>query len=126
MAVTANFEHPPTGTTNPTAVQVADRVTFTLNDVFTADVGITVTHNMGLSTAELARGLPIVVLQPLLAAARESLWCVGSTADAAAGTTGKNANTIVLARIAGGATAASGTAVAQIRVHLLRPHTIGR
>lgn len=127
MAVTAVFEHPPTGLVNPAAAVVKDRVTFTLNDVLSADVGITVTHNMNLSTADLAAGFPIVVVQPLLAGARDSAWCVGSTANAAAGTTGKNANTIVLTREGGvGVTADAGAAIMQIRITLLRPHTIGR
>ena len=80
MAVTAVFEHPVIGTTPPTALQAEDRVTLTLNDIDSADVAITVTHNLGLSTAELAAGFPITVLQPLRASARTSQWIVGSAA----------------------------------------------
>jgi hypothetical protein len=122
MAVTAVYEHPTIGTVAPTALQAKDRVTFTLNDIDTADVAITVTHNMGFNTAELAAGFPIVILQPLRASARTSQWIVGSVA--LPGDTGKAANAIDLTRVVGAGD--TGTAVAQIRVHLLRPHTIGR
>lgn len=126
MAVTAIYEYPYTGVapspTAPAAAAVADRVTFTLNDVVSADAAIVVTHNMGLNTAELAAGFPIVVLQPLRASARTSQWIVGSAA--LPGDTGKAANAISLTRVVSAGD--TGTAVAQIRVHLLRPHTIGR
>jgi hypothetical protein len=122
MAVSAVYEHPVVGTVAPTALQAKDQVTFTLNDIDTADVAITVTHNMGFSTAELALGFPIVILQPLRASARTSQWIVGSAG--LPGDTGKAANSIALTRVVSAGD--TGTAVAQIRVHLLRPHTIGR
>jgi hypothetical protein len=126
MAVTAVYEYPITGVAPsplaPTAVQVADRVTFTLNDVVSADASVTVVHNMGFNTAELAAGFPIVVMQPLRASARTSQWIIGSAA--LPGDTGKAANSIDLTRVVGAGD--TGTAVAQIRIHLLRPHTIGR
>lgn len=124
MAVTRVFEHPTIGATAPTAVQAKDQVTFTLNDVDSADLAITVTHNMNLSAAELARGLPITIIQPVIASARGSAWMVGSAA--LPGTTGKAANQIDLTRLVAAAAGATGAGVVQVRVHLLRPHTIGR
>jgi hypothetical protein len=123
MAATVVYEHPVAGGTAPTAVQAKEQVTFTINDVVTADSALIVTHNMGLSTADLAAGLPIVVLQPLRASARTAQWIIGSAA--LPGATGKTANAIQLTKVS---TTGSdtGTAVAQIRVHLIRPHTIGR
>jgi hypothetical protein len=94
MAVTAVFELPATGLVNPAAEQVADRVTFTLNDVVTGDTVITVTHNMNLSAADLAAGFPIVVLQPLRATARSANWVVGTVGTSA----GRLANSIGLAK----------------------------
>lgn len=127
MAVTRVFEHPTIGSTAgaiPAAARVADQVTFTLNDVDSADLAITVTHNMNLTAAELARGLPITIIQPVIASARGSAWMVGSAA--LPGTTGKATNTIDLTRLVAAAAGATGAAAIQVRVHLLRPHTIGR
>lgn len=123
MAVTVVYEHPVAGDTAPTAAQAKEQVTFTLNNVVTADSAIIVTHNMGLSVADLAAGLPIVVLQPLRPSANTAQWIIGSAA--LPGATGKTANAIQLTKVS---TTGSdtGTAVAQIRIHLRRPHTIGR
>jgi hypothetical protein len=123
MAATIVYEHPIAGGVAPSALQAEDQVSFTINDVVSADTAITVTHNMGLSVADLAAGLPIVVLQPLRASARAAQWIIGSAA--LPGATGKTANAIDLIKVnaVGNDT---GTAVAQIRVHLIRPHTIGR
>ncbi len=123
MAVTVVYEHPVAGGVAPTALQAQEQVTFTLNDVVSADTAITVTHNLGLSTAELAAGLPITVLQPLRASANAAQWIIGSSA--LLGTAGKTANDITLSKV-NAVGNDSGTAVAQIRVHLIRPHTIGR
>ena len=122
MAVLAVYQHPVAGFVAPTAVQAKDRVTFTLNDVVSADASITVTHNMGLSAAELAAGFPIAILTPLRASSWSSQWLVGSAA--LPGATGKTTDTIQLTRVVSAGD--TGTAVAQISVTLLRPHTIGR
>ena len=123
MAATAVYEHPVIGLVAPTALQAIDQVTFTINDVADADTTLIVTHNMGLSAVELAAGLPIVTLVPLRASARAADWLVGSAA--LPGITGKTANTIELTKTApAGVDAVVG--VAQIRVHLQRPHSIGR
>jgi hypothetical protein len=123
MAATVVYEHPAAGGTPPTALQTNEQVTFTINDVVSADTAITVTHNLGLSTAELAAGLPITILQPLRASALAAQWIVGSAA--LPGATGKTTNAIDLTKV-NAVGNDSGTAVAQIRVHLIRPHTIGR
>lgn len=123
MAATIVYEHPVAGSVAPTALQAKEQVTFTLNDVVTADSAITVTHNMGMSTADLAAGLPLVIFQPLRASARAAQWLIGSAA--LPGATGKTANSIDLTKV-GTLGSDSGTAVAQIRVHLIRPHSIGR
>ena len=122
MAATVNYQHPVVGTTAPTALQAKERVTFTINDITSADVTIIVTHNMAISAADLAAGSPIVILEPLRASAWSSQWLVGSAA--LPGATGKTTDTIQLTRVVSAGD--TGTAVAQIRVTLLRPHTIGR
>lgn len=127
MAVTRVYEHPTIGSTAgaiPAAQRVADQVTFTLCDVDSSDLAIIVTHNMNLSAAELARGLPITIIQPVIASARGSAWMVGSAA--LPGTTGKATDTIQMTRLVAAAAGATGAGVVQIRVHLIRPHTIGR
>lgn len=119
MAVTVTYEHPVTGIVAPTALQTKEQVTATVIATLDADAAAIIVHNMGLTAAELALGLPIVVLEPILAAARTSDWIVGSAALPA----GKDANTIQVSKtIAGG----SGNGAAQLRVNILRPHTIGR
>ena len=124
MAATAVFQHPIIGGGPPLAItQVKDEVTFTINDVADADTTLIVTHNMGLSVADLAKGFPICIIEWLRASARASLWIVGSAAQP--GITGKTANTIELTKVAPAGVDA-GAGVAQIRVHLLRPHTIGQ
>lgn len=126
MAVTAVYEHP-TSPGAPSLLQAKEQVTFTLNDVLNADTTIIVTHNMALSAADLAAGLPIVVFEPLRATARGaagSAWCVGSAA--LPGIAGKTANAIQLTKTAGAGSNDPGAGVAQIRIHLLRPHSIGR
>lgn len=123
MPSTAVYEHPVAGLVAPTALQAADMVSFTINDVAAADVTLQVVHNLGFTAAELAQGKPVVTLEPLLASARASDWIVGSAAFP--GITGVQANTIDLTKTAP-AGADPGIGVAQIRVHIQRPHSIGR
>lgn len=126
MAVTRVYEHPTIGSTAgaiPAAARVADQVTFTLNDVDSADLAIIVTHNMNLTTDDLARGLPIAVITPVDVTARSSGWMIGTAA--LPGTTGKATNTIQMTKIVN-AGSAPGAGVIQVRVQLSRPHTIGR
>lgn len=114
MAISVNYEHPVTGAVAPTALQTIDEVTFICDGGAAggADTAVIVTHNMGLSVADLAAGRPEVILEPLTAVARLSLWVV----------TAKAADTITLGKAAGAGTVGA----AQLRVHIRRPHTIGR
>lgn len=113
MAVTVTYEWPVAGTTPPTAAQVADEVTARVVATADADTTAVITHNMGLTAADLAAGRPTVVLTPLIAAASLSLWTAAYT----------DGNTITLTKAT---TAGSGNAGAQLRVDVKRPHTIGR
>lgn len=66
---TVTYETPVAGTTAPTATQ--SRTHQSLSAIITGDgaaTTFTVTHNWGLSTAELAAGFPFVTLEYLLAA----------------------------------------------------------
>jgi hypothetical protein len=64
MAVIA-YEHPVTGATPPTALQAKEQVTFNIIATASAGVTVTATHNMGITSAELALGFPEVILEPL-------------------------------------------------------------
>lgn len=116
MAVIA-YEHPVTGAAPPTALQARDQVTFNITATASAGVTVTATHNLGLSAAELALGFPEVILEPLYASAgTEALIDAGAWLC-----TTKAANTVELTKAATG-----GSALPVLRVHVLRPHTIGR
>lgn len=109
MAGTSFYEWPPTGAVAPTALQVADQVTA----LITSDGGAgnaVVTHNMGLSVADLAVGRPVVTIEKVLQAASLADWIVSA----------KAANTVTLTQLA------AGGATANLRVHVRRPHSIGR
>jgi len=106
---TVTYEYPVAGTTAPTASQSSRKNE--ISAVITGDnsaTDFTVTHNWGLSAAELADGWPRVNIEYLLAA--------GYTA--ASLITSKTANTVVFSN-----TAFTGAA---LRVRLERPHTIVR
>jgi len=117
MAATVVYEYPVAGTAPgvvPTAAQVRDMVTFTVIGSAAAET-IAATHNMNLSAAELAAGLPVVVLEPLFASAGteaiSASWIVAAKATA----------TLSLTHLAAGS-----SDIPQLRVHVRRPHTIGR
>lgn len=116
MAVTVTYEHPIAGVVAPTAQQMIGHDLCVANIIADADgdAAAVVTHNMAISVADLAAGLPSVVLEPgPNAAAQLSLWIV----------TAKDANTVTVGKtVVGG----SGNVAAQLRVHVRRPHTIGR
>lgn len=104
---TVTYETPVAGTTAPTAAQ--SRTHQTIGATITGDnsaVAFTVTHNWGLSAAQLAKGFPEVNLEVILAA--------GYTA--AAIITSKTANTVVFSN-----TAFTG---AGLRVTLSRPFSM--
>lgn len=118
MAISAgNFLWPAVvqgGTTAPTAAQVVDEVIAQVVATADADVGpFTITHNLGFSTAELAGGMPEVVLQPILANAALKAWSI----------TAKAANTIALT---GNNVTGSGVAGASLQVTIRRNHSIMR
>lgn len=71
-------------TVAPTAVQVANRVVASISSV-TAAGNVGIVHNMGLSTAAIAAGSPIVNIEPVTAEARVAQWIV--SAQSANGTT---------------------------------------
>lgn len=114
MAVTVTYEHPVAGIVAPTALQVADMVVATIIKGADGDIAATITHNFGLTAAQLAAGFPIVTITPIeqLTAVLAD-WTVSATA----------ANSITLAATAG---AGSGGANPQVRVTVRRPHSIGR
>lgn len=115
MAVTVTYEHPVTGATAPTALQVADMVVATVVATADADVLATITHNMNITAGNLTAGFPVVVVELMLPAGWLStphVLAAGKTADAVA-VTMSNAGS-------------SGNANAQFRVTITRPHTIGK
>jgi hypothetical protein len=116
MAVIA-YEHPVTGAAPPTALQAKEQVTFNIIATASAGVTVTATHNMGITSAELALGFPEVILEPLWGASgTEALVDAGAWVC-----TNKDTATVQLTKAATG-----GCAAAVLRVHVLRPHTIGR
>lgn len=114
MAVTVTYEHPVAGLVAPTAFQAKGIVNATIIKGANADIAATITHNMGLSAAELAAGFPKVTITPI-----EQVTAVLADWTVAA----RGANDITLA-----ATAAvgSGSANPQVRVIIERPHSIVR
>jgi hypothetical protein len=99
-------------TTGPTAAQAASTVEVSATIVASADAdtAATVTHNWGLSTAALALGHPWVILEPLLSEALTALsaWTI----------TTKTLNVVTLTKLA---STGSGSATAQLRVHIVKP-----
>lgn len=76
-----------------TTAPVAPVGTDTVKGIVTmdgSDTTITITHNLGFSTAELAQGLPIVILEPAAAGGHSSDTYISS----------KTANTVVLTFLA--------------------------
>ena len=113
MAVTVTYEWPVAGIVAPTALQAEDLVTANVLADNNADTDAIIVHNIGLSVAELAAGLPIVILEPLRASAQASLWYVSA----------RDANTVTVTKAGG---VGGDAAAAQLRVHVRRPHTIFR
>lgn len=112
MAVTTTYTYPVAGATPPTAAEAATRVSAGVIASIDADTTATVTHNFGLSVAELAEGAPLVAITPLLQAeALLSGWAV----------TAKATDSITLTK---SVTVGSGAAGTQIQVEVLRPHSI--
>jgi hypothetical protein len=113
MANTINWTNPATGAVTPTALQVANQdsviVDLTTDGVTTTQ---TLTHNLNISAADLALGMPDVTFEPESASANSTLipWMNPATPA-------KSANAVILtfAAVAG-----------QLKVKIKRPHSIGR
>lgn len=115
MAVTVTYEHPVTGGTPPTALEAADKVVAAVEATADGDVLADITHNLGISTADLAAGFPEVLVEMLLPAG----WL--STPHTLAA--GKLTNSLAVTMSNAGS---SGVANDQFRVTISRPHTVGR
>jgi hypothetical protein len=115
MAVTGTYLHPVAGVTPPTALQSSNAQSVVADVVATADADTTatITHNFGLSAAELASGDPRIILTPTLSQALTALsaWAVTTVAT----------NSITLTKLT---STGSGNASAQLRVSIQRPHSI--
>lgn len=109
MAVTVTYKVP-AGTVAPTAQQAFghSRLVATVIATADADTTITITHNWGLTAAELAAGQPDVSIALLTAAGVLSAPTV----------TTYGTNTVVLTK---STAVGSGAAPAQIQVVLTRP-----
>lgn len=115
MAFTVTYAYPVAGVTAPTAAQMLNANTVRANIIASADgdTVATVTHNMGLSVAELAAGQPEVYLTGTLSQALTALsgWTV----------TTKTTNAITLTKLT---STGSGNASPQLDVVIKRPHSI--
>jgi hypothetical protein len=112
MAGTATYEWPATGAMAPTALQVADQVTALItSDGNPQATSAVITHNMGLSPADLAAGRPVVTIERIRAVAIAESWIVAL----------QDANSITLSQVVVG-----GGAGANIRVTVQRPHSMRR
>lgn len=84
MANTVNYTNPATGATAPTAVQ--SRTHQSIKATVTGDnsaTTITITHNWGISTAQLALGFPNVQYEEILASGYTAAPIItGKTANA--------------------------------------------
>jgi hypothetical protein len=104
-----NYLHPVVGTTAPTAEQTKDMVVASI-DATTSPNTAVVVHNMGLTTAQIAMGWPIVSIEPVTVNARTASWIV----------TLQSANQTTLVQLS-----AAGSTTGSIILTIRRPHTIG-
>jgi uncharacterized heparinase superfamily protein len=115
MAVTVGYLSPVTGAVAPTALQAQSQlVRATVIATADGDTDAVITHNLGLSAAELALGRPDVILTSgyaEAAAARLSDWVVTALA----------ANTVTVTKTTAGGSGAAGI---QLHVTVLRPHSL--
>ncbi len=112
MAVTVTYTYPVAGTTAPTALQASNANAVVADVVATADADTTavVTHNFGLTAAQLANGFPLVNEVPTLSQALTAMSGWVNSANAA--------NTSTFTKLA---SVGSGNASAQLRVTIQRP-----
>ena len=115
MGVTVTYADPVTGVTPPTAavMQNHNSVTATVIATLDGDTDAVITHNMNLSTPELAELRPWIILVPLSGPARLSLWVLDLVAS--------DDNTITLHKAT---TGGSGDAAEQLLVTIQRPHSM--
>ena len=121
MAVTVYYLYPSVGsaatTTNiPTSKQMngnpgANTVIATVLPSANADASAIITHMMGLTTAQLSQGLPLISVEVLDNLGQLSNWSIVS----------QNPNYSVLAK---NNTSQGADTVPQIQVNVQRPHTI--
>ena len=112
MAVTINYRYPVTGIVAPTALQAKDTVSAAIIATANGDTDVVITHNFGLSVADLAYGWPIVEITSMLqAAGAASGWVCRARAT----------NTVTVTKSGG----AGGNANEQVMVTIKRPHSIG-
>jgi len=104
-----NYLHPVIGTTAPTAEQTKDMVVASIDSTTSPNTAVVV-HNMGLTTAQIAMGWPIVSIEPVLVEARTASWIV----------TLQSANQTTLVQLS-----CAGSVAGSIRLTIRRPHTIG-
>ncbi len=112
MAVTVLYLWPATAAVAPTALQVADTVVASVQATADADILAAITHNMGLSAAELALGFPEFHFEYILPEA----WV--STPHVLAAAILTNSLNITMSAAGG-----SGVGTVQFRVVIKRPHT---
>lgn len=115
MAVTIGYLSPVTGASAPTAAQAkAQRVKASVIASADGDTDAVITHNLGLSAAELTAGSPDILLEPGIAepaACRLSNWMV----------TAFDANTCTVTKTTAGGSGAAGI---QLKVIIQRPHSL--
>lgn len=114
-AVTVTYSWPVAGTTAPTLAQSSSKSTVVATVIASADgdTTATITHNLNISAADLARGFPTVTVTPLISQALTALsaWAVTSV----------TATTVVLTKLT---STGSGNASPQIRVTVTRPASV--
>lgn len=115
MPVTVTYLHPVAGGTAPTALQASNAQSVVADVIATADADTTatITHNFGLSAAELASGSPVIDFVPIIS---QSLTALSSWAVTAIAT-----NSVTLTKLT---STGSGNANPQVRVFIQRPHSI--
>ena len=115
MAVAVTYEWPVAGGTPPTALQANDKVVAVVEATADGDILADITHNLGISAADLTAGFPEVLIEQMLPEG----W-VSTPHTLAAG---KLTNSLAITMSNAGGSGVGGD---QFRVTISRPHTIGR
>lgn len=109
--VTVTYQVPVAGVTPPTANQAKNTVRGTVQATANGDTTATITHNFGLTTAQLAAARPEITLVPLDITFYASQWIVSAYA----------ANSITLTKI----NSAGALATPQLGFILRKPSSLG-